>query len=158
MVSAQNDSVAIGAWCVALRWPKTPPLCQAVAPLLKLDEDSDRIYAQGISYFQFFAQSVLKQKNAPRRWEAFLQVVPPGIVIYTQVALYLHFEELLTPQSPPIAPPQNCPILRFTEADDFLLAKILILDEKSKGLGWYIDENHQNPQNALVKLAKSSFC
>ena len=48
------------------------------------------------------------------------KVVPPGIVIYTQVALYLHFEELLTPQSPPIAPPQNCPILRITEADDFV--------------------------------------
>lgn len=66
-------------------------------------------------------------------------VVPPGIVIYTQVALYLHFEKSPNPQSPPIAPPQNCPILRITEADDFLLAKILILDEKSKGLGRFLD-------------------
>lgn len=59
-----------------------------------------------------------------------LKVVPPGIVIPIQVALYLHFEESQTPQSPPIAPPQNCLILRIVKADDFLLAKILILGEK----------------------------
>jgi len=47
-------------------------------------------------------------------------VVPPGIVIYTQVALYLHFEELPNPQSPPIAPPQNCVVLRIVKADDFV--------------------------------------
>lgn len=46
-------------------------------------------------------------------------VVPPGIVIYTQVALYLHFEELPNPQSPPIAPPQNCVVLRIVKTDDF---------------------------------------
>lgn len=51
-------------------------------------------------------------------------VVPPGIVINAQAALYLHFEESPNPQSPPIAPPQNCPILRIVKADDFLLAKI----------------------------------
>lgn len=49
-----------------------------------------------------------------------LRVVPPGIVIYTQVALYLHFEELPNPQSPPIAPPQNCVVLRIVKADDFV--------------------------------------
>ena len=50
--------------------------------------------------------------------------IPTGIVINTQETLYLHFEESQSSQSPPIAPPQNCPILRITEADDFLLAKI----------------------------------
>ena len=64
--------------------------------------------------------AVKKQKTANSSRISGLFVVPPGIVIYTQVALYLHFEELLTPQSPPIAPPQNCPILRITEADDFV--------------------------------------
>jgi len=61
------------------------------------------------------------------------------------------------PQSLPIAPPQNCPILRIAEADDFLLAKILLLGEKSKGLGYYVDGSRQNSRKALVKLTKSSI-
>ena len=86
------------------------------APCLWRHQESNR------GHMASFLRPVLCSINnkAPLFSEASLFVVPPGIVIYTQVALYLHFEELLTPQSPPIAPPQNCPILRITEADDFV--------------------------------------
>lgn len=50
-----------------------------------------------------------KQKTANSSRISGLFVVPPGIVINTQAALYLHFKESQTPQSPPIAPPQNAP-------------------------------------------------
>lgn len=83
-------------------------------------------------------RNLLKRKTPKRfimKHFGVLQVVPPGIVINTQAALYLHFKESQPSQSPPIAPPQNCPILRIAEADDFLLAKVQLLDEKSKGLG-----------------------
>ena len=63
---------------------------------------------------------LLSRKNAPQRLRGVSKVVPPGIVIYTQVALYLHFEELPNPQSPPIAPPQNCVVLHIVKADDFV--------------------------------------
>lgn len=42
-----------------------------------------------------------------------LKVVPPGIVIYAQAALYHHFSESPQQQSPPIAPPLDFCVLRI---------------------------------------------
>ena len=42
---------------------KTPPLRQAVAPLLKLDEDSDRIYAQEIRRYRKWEKLTAKQRK-----------------------------------------------------------------------------------------------
>lgn len=48
-------------------WPascgKTPPLRQAVAPLLKLDEASDRIYAQEIRQNRKWEKLIAKQRK-----------------------------------------------------------------------------------------------
>lgn len=43
------------------------------------------------------------------------EVVPPGIVIYAQAALYHHFSESPQQQSPPIAPPLDFCVLRVVE-------------------------------------------
>ena len=42
---------------------KTPPLRQAVAPLLKLDEASDRIYAQEIRQYRKWERLTAKQRK-----------------------------------------------------------------------------------------------
>lgn len=42
---------------------KTPPLRQAVAPLLNLDEDSDRIYAQEIRQYRKWEKLTAKQRK-----------------------------------------------------------------------------------------------
>ena len=42
---------------------KTPPLRQAVAPLLKLDEASDRIYAQEIRQYRKWEKLIAKQRK-----------------------------------------------------------------------------------------------
>lgn len=50
----------------------------------------------------------------------FCVVVPPGIVINSQVVVYHYFSEVIQEQSPPIAPPLDFCVLRVVAADDFL--------------------------------------
>ena len=77
--------------------------------------------------------------------ESFL-VVPPGIVINTQAALYLHFKESQNPQSPPIAPPQNCAVRqRLAESSSYFDAKVMKIFETEMTTLKFCSTSVRNP-------------
>lgn len=76
----------------------------------------------------------------------FFTVVPPGIVINTQAALYLHFKESQNPQSPPIAPPQNCAVRqRLAESSSYFDAKVMKIFETEMTTLKFCSTSVRNP-------------